>query len=179
MPDLTDCFKLGKTISQNRQLCSSISPASSISSLNNQEYSDFPKDNGESTAHESEIPELDFESQDPDFPRGYCGAHDLFRSKRKNKPILRKPVSFDLFLHVDTTHLIQKHHGFAREADLDIHTLLEEQLIGPVLPVVIKWIRTSETRPQKKPHIIQSSALLSYYNNFEQPFIEHDTDVVC
>ena len=33
MQDMTDCFKLGKTINQYKQLCSSISPASSTFSL--------------------------------------------------------------------------------------------------------------------------------------------------
>ena len=41
MQYMTDCFKLGKTINQYKQLCSSISPASSTSSLHERDYSDI------------------------------------------------------------------------------------------------------------------------------------------
>ena len=178
MQDMTDCFKLGKTINQYKQLCSSISPASSTSSLNEHDYSDIEQYDEESN-DETEIAELNFESQDPDFRRDHSVAHELFRTKTKDKPILKKPISFELFPHVDTTDLIQKLSDFARDADLDIQTLLEEQLNDPVLQIVRKWIKTSNTRPQKTPDINQSKALLSYYNKFEQLFIEPDTNLLC
>ena len=179
MQDMTDCFKLGKTINQYKQLCSSISPASSTSSLNEHDYSDIEQYDEESTDDGTEIAELNFESQDPDFRRDHSVAHELFRTKTKDKPILKKPISFELFPHVDTPDLIQKLSDFARDADLDIQTLLEEQLNDPVLQVVRKWIKTSDTRPQKTPDIDQSKALLSYYNKFEQLFIEPDTNLLC
>ena len=106
-------------------------------------------------------------------------AHELFRTKTKDKPILKKPISFELFPHVDTPDLIQKLSDFARDADLELQTLIEEQLNDPVLQVVRKWIKTSNTRPQKTPDINQSKALLSYYNKFEQLFIETDTKILC
>ena len=40
-------------------------------------------------------------------------------------------------------------------------------------------MKTSDTRPQKTPDINQSKALLSYYNKFEQFFIEPDTNLLC
>ena len=103
----------------------------------------------------------------------------MFRTKTKDKPILKKPISFELFPHVDTSDLLQKLSDFARDADLDIQTLLEEQLNDPVLQVVRKWIKTSDTRPQKTPDISQFKALLSFYNKFEQVFIESDTNLFC
>ena len=79
---------------------------------------------------------------------------------------------------MDTSDLIQKLSDFARDADLDIQTLLEEQLNDPILQVVRKWFKTSDIRPQKTPDINQSKALLSYYNKFEQLFIEPDTNLL-
>ena len=87
---LTDCFKLGKTINQYKQLCSSISPASSTSSLHERDYSDIEQYDEESTDDETEIAELNFESQDPDFRRDHSVAHELFRRKTKDTPILKK-----------------------------------------------------------------------------------------
>ena len=132
MHDMTDCFKLGKTINQYKQLCSSISPASSTSSLNEHDYSDIEQYDEESTDDEDEIAELNLEIQDPDFRRDYSVAHELFRTKTKDKPILKKPISFEVFPHVDTSDLIQKLSNFARDADLDTQALLEEQLNDPV-----------------------------------------------
>ena len=103
----------------------------------------------------------------------------MFRTKTKDKPILKKPISFELFPQVDTPDLIQKLSDFAHDGDLDLQTLLEEQLNDPVLQVVRKWIKTTKTRPQKTPDINQSKALLSYYNKFEQLFIETDTNLLC
>ena len=142
---MTDCFKPGKTINQYKQLCSNISPASSTSSFNERNYSDFEQYNEESTDDETETAELNFESQDSDFRRDHSVAHELFRTKTKGRRILKKPISFELFPHVDTSDLIQKLSDFARDADLYIPTLLEEQLNDPVLQIVRKWIKISDT----------------------------------
>ena len=179
MQNMTDCFKLGKTINQYKQLCSSISPASTASSLNEHDYSDIEQYDEESTDDETEIAELNLEIQDPDFRRDHSVAHELFRTKTKDKPILKKPISFELFPHVDTSDLIQKLSDFARDVDSDIQTLLEEQINDLALQVIRKWIKTSDIGPQKTPDNNQSKALLSYYNKFEQLFIEPDTNLVC
>ena len=179
MQDMTGCFKLGKTTNQYKQLCSSISPASNTSCLSEHDYSDIEQYDEQSTDDEIELAELNLESKDPDFRRDHSVARELFRTKTKDKPILKKPIFFELFPHVDTPDLIQKLSDFARDADLDIQTLLEEQLNDPVLQVVRKWIKTSDTRPQKTPDINQFKALLSNYNKFEQLFIEPDTNLLC
>ena len=106
-------------------------------------------------------------------------AHQLFRTKTKDESIFKKPISFELLPHVDTSDLIQKLSDFIREAVLDLQTLLKAQLNDPVLQVVRKWTKTSDTRPQKTPDSNQSKALLSYHNKFEQPFIKPDTNLLC
>ena len=179
MQDMTDCFKLGKNINQYEQFCSSINSASSTSNLNEDDYSDIEQYDEESADDETEIAELNLQDHDPDFRRNHSVAHESIRTKTKDNPILKKPISFELFPHVDTSDLIQKLSDFARDADLDIQTLLEEQLNDPVLQVVRKWMKNSDTRPQKTPDINQSKALLSNYNKFEQLFIEPDTNLLC
>ena len=162
---MTDCFKLGKTINQYKQFCSSLRPASSTSSLNERDYNDIELYDEESTDDETEITEFNFESQDPDFRRDHSVTHESFHPNTKDKPILKKPISFKLFTHVDASDMILKLSDFAREIDLDLQTLLEEHLNDPVLQDVRKWIKTPGTRPQKTPDINQSKALLSCYNN--------------
>ena len=89
MQDMTDCFKIGKTIIQYKQLCSSISLASSTSSNNEHHYSDIEQYDEESTDNETKIAELNPEIQDPDFRRDHSVAHELFRTKTKDKPNLK------------------------------------------------------------------------------------------
>ena len=129
-----------KTINQYKQLCSSNIPASSTSNLNERDYRDIEQYDEESTNDKTEIAELNFESQDPDFHRDHSVARELIRTKIKDKPILKKSISFELISHLDTSNLVQKLCDFARDADLDIQTPLEEQLNDPVLQVVRKWI---------------------------------------
>ena len=179
MQDRADCFELGKTINQYKQFCSRISPASSISSPNQRDYSDFEQYDEESTDEETEIAELKFKSQDTNFRSARSVAHKSFCTKTKDKPNLKKTISFELFPHVDTSDLIQKLSDFGRKAGLDLQTLLEEPLNDPVLQVVRKWIKISHTRHQRTPDINQSKALLSYYKKFEQLFIEHDINFLC
>ena len=62
---------------------------------------------------------------------------------------------------------------------MDINTLVEEQLNDPVLQKVRSWIKKSDTRPAKTHDINQSKALLSYFNRFEQLFIDEETNLLC
>ena len=62
MQDMTDSFKLGKTINQYKQLCCSNSPASCTSSLHERDYSDIEQYDEESTDDEIELAELNLES---------------------------------------------------------------------------------------------------------------------
>ena len=144
MQDITDCFKLGRTKNQYKQFCSSISPSSSTSSLNERDYSDFEQCDEKRIDDETEIAELNFESQELDFRRDHSVAHKLFRIKTKDKLILKNPISFELFPHVDATDFIQNLSDFVRETDLDLQTPIEEQLNDPVLQVVRKWVKSQK-----------------------------------
>ena len=88
--DMTDCFKLGKTNIQYEHFCSGFSPATYTFSLNERDDSDIEQYDEESTYDETEIAELNLESHDPDFRRGHSLAHELFRTKTKDKLISRK-----------------------------------------------------------------------------------------
>ena len=66
----------------------------------------------DSTYDETEVAELIFESQDPDFRRDHSVAHESLRMKTEGKPILRKLISFELFPQIDTSDLIQKLSDF-------------------------------------------------------------------
>ena len=83
--DMTDCFKFRKTINQYKLRCSTISPATSTSSLNQRDYIDIEQYDEESTDNETNKAELNFENQDLDFRRHHSVAHESFRTKNKRK----------------------------------------------------------------------------------------------
>ena len=85
----------------------------------------------------------------------------------------------ELHPEVDTKELKQKLSDFAKTADLDVNTLVEEQLNDPVLLKVRSWVKKSDKRPIKTHDIPQSKALLSYFNRFEQLSIDEETNLLC
>ena len=86
-------------------------------------------------------------------------AHQSICTTTEGNRILKELTPSQPNPHVDTNDLTQKLSDFARKADLDIQTVLEEQVCDPVLQVLRKWIKTCVTRPQKTPEINQSTAL--------------------
>ena len=83
-------------------------------------------------------------------------------------------------LRNQTFHVLLQHHqAKEKTADLDVTTLVEEQLNDPVLQKVRSWIKKSDKRPTKTHDNNQSKALLSYFNRFEQLFIDEETNLLC
>ena len=94
---MTDYFKLGRTINQYEQHCSNISPATITSGLKERDYNDIEQYAEESSDDENETAKFNFESQNPDFRGDHSVAHESFRTKTKDKPILKKPISSSYF----------------------------------------------------------------------------------
>ena len=64
--------------------------------------------------------------------------------------------------HLNTKALIQKLDEIAKTVDLDVSTILEEQMKDPVLGTVRSWIRKNTPPDAKWPEIQQSKGLLRY-----------------
>ena len=123
--------------------------------------------------------ELHFDHKDPNFKNDHTAANESFKRNTHETKLLKKNIDHELFPHVDTKDIIQKLSDFAKEADLDIDTLVSEQINNPVLQIVRKWIKQSDKRPQKTAEVNQSKALLSYYNKYEQLYIDEETNLLC
>ena len=55
---------------------------------------------------------------------------------------------------------------------------LAEQINDPVLQVVQSWVRNHNKPTTKTPEIQQSKALLSYFNNFNQLFLDKKSNLL-
>ena len=180
MQDIGDCFKLGKTINQYKQLCSDTSPTYSLSDVSEaNNYDAIIYDNDYTSDDDVEIAALHMDQKDPQFVHDHSSAKEAFRHKTIDKPLLKKSINHELYPHVDTKDLIARLSDFAKEAELDVATLVEEQINDPVLQTVRKWIKTSSKPPDKTHEILQSKALLSYYNKYEELFVDEETNLLC
>ena len=80
---------------------------------------------------------------------------------------------------MDRKELIQKLSEFAKTADLDVTTLVEEHFNDPVLQKKRSWMKNSDKRPVKTHHINQSKGQVPYFNRFEKLVIDQETNLLC
>ena len=76
--------------------------------------------------------------------------------------------------HLNTKSLIQKLDEIAKTVDLDVSTILAEQMKDPVLGTVRSWIRKNTPPDTESPEIQQSKGLLRYCQEFNRLLIEDE-----
>ena len=74
--------------------------------------------------------------------------------------------------HLDTKALFQKLGEFAKTVDLDVSSILAEQIKDPVLGTVRSWIRKKTPPDIKSPEIQQSKGLLRYCKSSTDFFLK-------
>ena len=172
--DIADCFKLGKSINQYKNLC-----LPSYKIQYEPEYSRIDDIETDSSCDEEEVAELHLSSEDHEFYRDKSTAKEKNISQKRERPLLNKNLDVEQFPHVDTKDLLQKLSDYSKTADLDITTLVAEQINDPVLQIVRAWVRNKNKPNTKTPEIHQSKALLSYFNNFNQLFLDKESNLLC
>ena len=80
---------------------------------------------------------------------------------------------------LNTKALIQKLDEVAKTVDLDVSTILEEQMKDPGLGTVRSWIRKNTPPDTKSPKIQQSKGLLRFYQEFNRLLIEGEGQLLC
>ena len=113
--------------------------------------------------------------------------HRLFKAKAAHDVVLGK---FDASLakktltateapHLNTKSLIEKIDDVAKTVDLDVSTILAEQIKDPVLGTVKSWIRKGISPEPKAPEIQKSKGLLRYCQEFDRLLIEDEGQLLC
>ena len=154
-----DCFRMGRTINQFPRLCRPRSPVSlSPSESSTGTYSsisaigtDGVEEPGSSSYVERVVPEeCDIDKDEDDYVceinannhYRLCkarAAHDLVISD-PDTLLAKKTLSAATAPHLRTQDLITKLDDVAKVVDLDVPTILQEQLKDPVLSIVSSWI---------------------------------------
>ena len=147
---------MGKSINQYKNLCL---PSYKIQCET--EYSRLDEIETDSSDNEEDVAELHLFSGDHEFYRDKSTAKEKNISQKVGRPLLNKSLDAEQFPHVDTKDLLQKLSDCSKIADLDIPTLVAEQINDPELQVVRCWVRNHNKPTTKTPEIQQSKALLS------------------
>ena len=191
----TDCFRQGKTINQFRRLClpstQSLSSAegsdptySSIDSLNAIE------DNGALAEPHDDDDNLIIDDDEDNFiceVNTHANRYRLCKAKAAHDAVLgkidaslaKKPLRATEAPHLDTKSSIAKLDEVAKTIDLDVSTILAEQIKDPVLGTVKSWIRKGALPEPKDPEIQQSKGLLRYCQEFDRLLIEKEGQLLC
>ena len=184
----TNCFRLGRTINQFRRLC--LPSTQSLSSVEDSEltYSSTNSlnTNEEENALDETHDDLDAATTDGDEDNLICeintnadhyrlcpakAAHDAVLGKI-DASLVKKPLTANESLHLDTKSLIAKLDDVAKTVDLDVSKILDEHIKDPVLGTVGSWLLKRIVPEAKPPDIQQSKGLLPNCQEFDRLLIE-------
>ena len=154
----SDCFRMGKFINQFRRICEPKTQSNASVNTSGTEYSSMnshspPEDDtADSTSLDDDSHHFSTDSEDDNIvcdisiqadQARLCQAkqaHDLVLGKT-DASLAKKCLTASDAPHLNTQALIQKLDEVAKTVDLDVSTILEEQMKDPVLGTVRSWIR--------------------------------------
>ena len=93
--------------------------------------------------------------------------------------LVKKLLTISDAPHLDTEALIRKLDEVAKTVDLDVSTILTEQMKDSVLGTVRSWIRKNTPPDTKSPEIQQSKALLRFCQEINRFLIEEEGQLFC
>ena len=179
----TDCFRLGKTINQFRRLC--LPSTHSLSSAEGSDPTHSSIDSLSANEDDGALAEPHDDCDNPiiddDEDNFICGinthadryrlckakaAHDAVLGKI-DASLAKKPLTATEAPHLDTKSLIAKLDEVSKTIDVDVSTILAEQITDPVLGTVRSRIRKRSSPEPKDPEIQQSKGLLRYCQEFD------------
>ena len=105
-------------------------------------------------------------------------AHDAVLGKI-NPSLAKEPLTVNEAPHLDTKSLIAKLDVVAKTVDLDVSTILAEQIKDTVLGTVRSRIRKRISPEPKTPEIQQSKGLLRYCQEFDRLLIGEEGQLLC
>ena len=193
-----DCFRMGRTINQFRRLCRPGSPLSLSSSESSSgtytSISVIETDGSEETEPSSYAERVvdedcDIEEDEDDYVYE-INANDHYRIGKARAAhesplsdpdtlLVKKTVSTTAAPHLRTQDLITKLDDVAKVVDLDVPTILQEQLEDPVLSIVRSWMDRNTSPDLRAREIRQPKGLLRYGQELDRLLIEENGQLLC
>ena len=191
----SDCFRMGKCFNQFRRICGPEIQSSASVNASNTDYKSInslsPSEDDEANStspgdshhlsrdskDDNIVCDISFQADQARLWRAKQ-AHDLVLGKT-DASLVKKFLSTSDAPHLDTKALIQKLDEIAKTVDLDVSTILEEQMKDPVLGTVRSWIRKNTPPDTKSPEVQQSKGLLRYCQEFNRRLFEEEGQLLC
>ena len=185
---------MGKTINQFRHLClpsrqslSSVEDSeltcSSINSLNTDKDDDaldeLPDDVDAMTNDDEDDLISEIITLTDNYRLCKAKAADDAVLGKIDASLAKKPLTASEASHLDTKSLIAKPDEVAKTIDLDVSTILAEQIKDPVPGTVRSWTRKGASPEPETPENQQSKGLLRYCQEFDRISIEEKGDLLC
>ena len=105
-------------------------------------------------------------------------AHDSVLGKI-HASLAKKSLSHTETPHLDTKALVAKLDEVAKSVDLDVSTILAEQIKDPVLGTVRSRVRKKLSPDVKSLEIQQSKGLLRYCQELDRLLVEPERQLLC
>ena len=105
-------------------------------------------------------------------------AHELVLGKT-DASLAKKLLTFSEAPHLETKALIWNFDEVAKTVDLDVSTILTEQMKDPCLGTVRSWIHKNTSPDIKSPEIQQSKGILRYCQELVRLLIEDERQLLC
>ena len=105
-------------------------------------------------------------------------AHNSVLGKT-DASLARKTLTAAEAPHLDTKSFFAKLVDVAKTVDLDVSTILAEQIKVPVFGTVRSSLRKGILPEAKSPEVQQSKGLLRYCQEFDQLLIEEEGQLLC
>ena len=105
-------------------------------------------------------------------------AHDAVLGKI-DASLAKKTLTATEAPHLDTRSLTAKLDDVAKIVDLDVSTILAEQIQDPVLGTLRSWLRRGISPEAKFPGNQQSKGLLRFCLEFDRLLLEEEGQLLC
>ena len=187
---------MGRFNDQFRRICGPETQSSVSANASNTDYISFNSlspsedDEADSTSPGDDSNNVSTDSEDDNVvcvisiqadQARLCQAkqtHDLVLRKI-DASLVKKCLTASDAPHLNTKALIQRLDEVAKTVDLDVLTILEEQMKDSVLDTVRSWIRKNTPPDTKTPEIQQSKGLLGYCQEYNRLLIEEEGHLFC
>ena len=189
----TECFRLGRTINLFRRLCFSSTQSMSSVEISQPTYSSIISLNTNEDDVLDELPDDVDSITDDDENDLICEINKhadhnrLCKTKTAQDAVLgkidasiaKKLLAATEAPHLDTKPLIANIEDIAKTIDLDVSTILAEQIKDTALGTVRSWIQKQTSSEPKTPEFQQPKGLLRYRQEFDRLLIEEEGQLLC
>ena len=173
--NVADYFKFGKYINQIVKLTDSKQSDNTYSEIQEEVNYVELDDSG---YNDDEFSDVIDNLVDPTLIHALEKAKEIYKERTKHYTIIESTALHNENVKSDCSDLLTKLTEFAKKAQLDIDTILQEQNKDPVLHIVRKWIESGK-EPEHYYMTRQCKALKAYKSIYKLLLLDESYKLLC